>query len=258
MGDALPLVTLFGGVAAATWLGGYRPALVVVILGYLACAYLFIEPRGGLGVADLGSLIGLLAYLFTCSVIIGFGEAMRRAQMRANERRELFRVTLRSIGDAVITTDVNGRVTYMNSVGESLTGWRQTDALGQPLDTVFRIINEKTRRPVDNPATKALRAGVVVGLANHTLLIQKGGGECPIDDSAAPIIDERGNVSGCVLIFRDVTAQRRMERDKASQLLTARLLASIIESSVSFKAGTLRPSVFSVTPPSRRWGVISR
>jgi PAS domain S-box-containing protein len=78
---------------------------------------------------------------------------------------------------------------------------------------------------------KALREGVVVGLANHTVLVQKGGRECPIDDSAAPISDEHGNVSGCVLIFRDVTAQRRMERDKASQLLTARLLASIVESS---------------------------
>ena len=151
--------------------------------------------------------------------------------MRASERRELFRVTLRSIGDAVITTDVEGRVTYMNAVAESLTGWNQADAVGQSLETVFRIVNEDTRQPVENPAMKALRDGVVVGLANHTVLIQKDGRECPIDDSAAPISDEHGNVSGCVLIFRDVTAQRRMERDKAGQLLTARLLASIVESS---------------------------
>ena len=98
---------------------------MAAIVGYLACDYLFIEPRGRLAVVDLGHVIGVLAYLFTCFLIIGFGEAMRRAQMRANEQRELLRVTLRSIGDAVITTDVDGRVTYMNAVAESLTGWMQ-------------------------------------------------------------------------------------------------------------------------------------
>jgi PAS domain S-box-containing protein len=230
MGDTLPLVTLFGAVAAAVWLGGYRPAIVVGILGYLACAYLFIPPRGRF-VFDLETVVGLVAYLFTCSLIIGFGEAMQGAQMQASQRRELLRVTLGSIGDGVITTDVEGRVTYLNSVAESLTGWKQQDALGHPLETVFRIVNEQTRRPVESPATKALREGVVVGLANHTLLIQKDGSERPIDDSAAPIRDEHGQVSGCVLIFRDVTAQRRLERDKTNQLLTARLLASVVESS---------------------------
>ena len=231
MGEALPLVTLFGAVAAVVWVGGYRPAIVAALAGYIACDYLFIEPRGRLAVVDLGHVIGVLAYLFTCFLIIGFGEAMRRAQMRANEQRELLRVTLRSIGDAVITTDVDGRVTYMNAVAESLTGWMHTEAVGQALDAVFRIINEDTRLPVENPATKALRDGVVVGLANHTLLIQKDGSECPIDDSAAPITDEYGHVAGCVLIFRDDTAQRRLARDKTGELLTARLLASIIESS---------------------------
>jgi PAS domain S-box-containing protein len=88
-----------------------------------------------------------------------------------------------------------------------------------------------TRKPVENPATRALREGIVVGLANHTVLIKKDGSECPIDDSAAPIRNEQGNVSGCVLIFRDVSAQRLIERDKANQLLTARLLASIVETS---------------------------
>ena len=231
LGDALPLVTLFGAVAAAVWVGGYRPAVIVAILGYGACSYLFMPPRGSFGPGDLGHVVGLVAYLFTCSLIIGIGEAMRVARLRANEQRELLRVTLRSIGDAVITTDIDGRVTYLNAVAESLTGWTQAEALGHQLDGVFRIINEDTRQPVANPAIKALREGVVVGLANHTVLIHKEGGERPIDDSAAPIRDERGQVSGCVLIFRDVTAQRRIEQDKRSQLLTARLLASIIESS---------------------------
>ena len=230
MGDTLPLVTLFGAVAAAVWIGGYQPAILVAALGYLACDYLFIPPRGQLGIYNLGHVVGVLAYLFTSTVIIVFGEAARLAQRRANERRELLQVTLRSIGDAVITTDVHGRVTYLNAVAESLTGWTQAEALGRPLDGVFRIVNEDTRLPVANPATRALREGVVVGLANHTVLIQKDGIEVPIDDSAAPISDEAGHVAGCVLIFRDVTAQRRMEQDKARQFLTARLLASIVES----------------------------
>ena len=231
MGDSLPLVTIFGAVAAAVWLGGYRSALVATVLGYLACAYLFIEPRGRLGLTDIVNLLGLVAYLLTCALIIGFGEMARRSQAQAHKQREVSRVTLRSIGDAVMTTDVIGFITSMNAAAEALTGWTQADALGGPLDTVFRIVNEESRSPVDNPAARAIREGVVVGLANHAVLIRKDGTECPIDDSAAPIRDETGTVSGCVLIFRDVTAQRQIEREKAGQLLTARLLASIVESS---------------------------
>jgi len=231
MGDSLPLVTLFGAVAAAVWLGGYRVAIPVTIVGYVACHYLFIAPRRHFDLSDRADLVGLIAYILTCTLIIFFGEAAQLAETRAHQRRELFRVTLRSIGDAVITTDTRGCITDLNEVAESLTGWTHNDAIGQSLDRVFKIVNEITRQPVENPATRALREGVVVGLANHTLLIRKDGQECPIDDSAAPIRNEFGYVSGCVLIFRDVTAQRLVERNKASQLLTARLLASIVESS---------------------------
>ncbi len=231
MGDSLPLVTLFGAVAAGAWLGGYRVAIPVTLVGYLACHYLFIAPRGHFNLSDRATIVGLVAYLFTCALIISFGEVARIAEARAHERREVFRVTLHSIGDAVITTDLHGSITALNEVAESLTGWSHDDALGQPLDRVFNIVNEATRQPVENPATRALREGVVVGLANHTVLIKKDGQECPIDDSAAPIRNEFGYVSGCVLIFRDVTAQRLLERDRANQLLTTRLLASIVESS---------------------------
>jgi PAS domain S-box-containing protein len=231
MGDTLPLVTLFGAVAAAVWLGGYRLAILVTFIGYIACLYLFIEPRGELDLTRSADRVGLIAYLFTCALITVFGEAARIAHSRAYQRQEVFRVTLRSIGDAVITTNNEARITYINGIAESLTGWSHEDALGQPLDRVFRIVNEATRQPVENPALRALREGVVVGLANHTILIKKDGSECPIDDSAAPIRNEQGHVSGCVLIFRDVTAQRLIQREKANQLLTARLLASIVESS---------------------------
>ena len=233
MGDSLPLVTLFGAIAVAVWWGGPRPAVLVAILGYLVCDYLFIQPRGQISIVlrTAEQVVGFAAYLFTSAVIIAFGQAARLAQMRASEQHEVLSVTLRSIGDAVITTDTEGQINYLNRVAESLTGWSQTEALGQPLEHVFNIVNETTRLPVESPAKRALREGVVVGLANHTVLIDKSGHECPIDDSAAPIRDEVGHVSGCVLIFRDVTAQRLVERARANQLLTTRTLASIVESS---------------------------
>ena len=231
MGDAYPLVTLFGAVAAGVWVGGYRVAIPISLIGFVACHLLFIEPRGGIDLTSTPNLVGLIAYFFTAALIIGFGEAARVAQTRVSGSREVFRVTLKSIGDAVITTDIEGRVTYLNEIAEALTGWPLNEALGQPLGRVFHIVNEVSRQLVENPAMRALRQGVVVGLANHTILIRKDGTECPIDDSAAPIRNEQGEVSGCVLIFRDVSAQRLVERDKANQLLTARLLASIVETS---------------------------
>ena len=129
-----------------------------------------------------------------------------------HEQREWLRVTLSSIGDAVITTDTKGSITYLNPVAVSLTGWTQEDAAGIPLELVFKIINEKTRQAVENPATRALREGLVVGLANHTLLIAKDGTERAIDDSAAPIRNANGEVAGVVLVFRDVTDRREAER----------------------------------------------
>jgi PAS domain S-box-containing protein len=129
-----------------------------------------------------------------------------------HEQREWLRVTLASIGDAVITTDTEGRLTFLNPVAESLTGWTLEDASGVPLDTVFKIVNEETRGTVESPVTKALRMGLVVGLANHTILVAKDGIERPIDDSAAPIRNAQGEVAGVVLVFRDVTERRKTER----------------------------------------------
>jgi len=125
---------------------------------------------------------------------------------------EWCRVTLASIGDAVITTDIQGRVTFLNSVAESLTGWTLQEATGQPLNSVFHIINEESRQPVESPTVRALQEGVVVGLANHSLLIAKDGTERPIDDSAAPIRNEQGEVAGVVLVFRDISERRRQEQ----------------------------------------------
>ncbi len=137
---------------------------------------------------------------------------------------EWCRVALASIGDAVITTDTEGRVTFLNPVAESLTGWTLDEATGISLESVFKIVNQETRRTVESPTVRALRDGVIVGLANHTVLIAKGGTERPIDDSAAPILCKEGEVVGCVLVFRDVT-------ERQQRFAAARLLASIVESS---------------------------
>jgi PAS domain S-box-containing protein len=147
-----------------------------------------------------------------------------RVRDRLRQSEERFHVTLASIGDGVISTDNEARVTFMNSVAEELTGWTCQEALGVPLDELFRIFNENTRQPVENPVARVLREGVVVGLGNHTFLLSKDGKERPIDDSAAPIRGRDGDLIGVVLVFRDATKQRTAE-------LALRKLAAIVESS---------------------------
>jgi PAS domain S-box-containing protein len=142
-----------------------------------------------------------------------------RAQAELAEQRERFRVTLASIGDAVLATDVNGRVSFLNPAAEQLTGWTSPEAQGRALEEVFRIINEETRGPAKNPVARVLREGVIVGLANHTLLISRSGKEIAIGDSAAPIRDIRGNIAGVVLVFRDITEERNAERERQARLL---------------------------------------
>src|SRR5262245_835990 len=156
---------------------------------------------------SLGLLLVVMAiWLFASNI------AMRqRAADVVHAERERFRTTLTSIGDAVIVTDAQGRITLLNPVARTLTGWGE-DAIGRPLEEVFRIVNESTRGAVENPATKVIRRGRVVGLANHTVLIARTGGEVPIDDSGAPIRDGRGRIVGVILVFRDVTERRRAER----------------------------------------------
>jgi PAS domain S-box-containing protein len=128
------------------------------------------------------------------------------------EQREFFRVTLASIGDAVITTDTEAKVTFLNPVAEAMTGWKSGEAVGQPLETVFNLISEETRQQAPNPVAKVLRDGTVARLANHPALIARDGREAAIDDSAAPILDATGKLCGVVMVFHDVTERRRAER----------------------------------------------
>ena len=138
-------------------------------------------------------------------------QALVRAQHRENEMatRQWLATTLESIGDAVIATDLFGRITFLNAVAAGLTGWTQDEARGKKLERVFDILSEETRATVESPVRRVLREGSIVGLANHTLLRSKSGKEIPIDDSAAPIRDAEGNVSGVVLVFRDAAHEKQ-------------------------------------------------
>jgi hypothetical protein len=138
--------------------------------------------------------------------------------------RAALATTLRSIGDAVITTDGLGRVQFVNPIAEALTGWTGADAEGRPLTEVFRTEDEATRRPAEDLTARVLREDAVVGLANHTILIARDGREIPIDDSAAPIHDEPGKIAGVVLVFRDVTLRRRSQRQLEDSESRYRLL----------------------------------
>lgn len=134
-----------------------------------------------------------------------------RAEKALQESEENLSITLNSIGDAVIATDTEGQVVRMNPVAEGLTGWKFSEAKGRSINEVFNIINEKTRNKAENPVERVLREGVVVGLANHTVLILKDGTEKTISDSGAPIRNIQGEMTGTMLIFRDVTEKRRAE-----------------------------------------------
>jgi len=135
-----------------------------------------------------------------------------KAELQMKADRALIYTTLKSIGDAVITTDSQGLITFLNPVAEKLTEWPLSEAIGKPIMQVFDIINDKTQLPAKNPVKKILTKGVIVGLANHTVLISRKGRKIPIDDSGAPIKDDYGNITGAVLVFRDITEQKKAKQ----------------------------------------------
>jgi PAS domain S-box-containing protein len=188
--------------------------LLAVFTSAIGAAFFILEPRYSFFISQPEYQIGLALY---CALAIGTVlviDSLTRSLDDANHKRELLRTTLASIGDGVITTDTDGIITRINPVAETLTGWKADEACGSPLESIFKIINEDSRKTVENPVTKSLREGTIVGLANHTLLIAKDGTERPIDDSSAPIKSPQGDVSGAVLVFRDVTENRKQERER--------------------------------------------
>jgi len=218
LGEAHPFPFFLAAVALVAWYGGLGPALLALILGYLAADWFFTEPRYQFAVLSSLGLFALAVFVITSLVVTLAVHATQRARQRERQRaaqlrdeRERFRVTLSSIGDAVIATDARGLVTFMNPAAEKITGWTFQEIADQPLRQCFRIRNELTGQPVDDPVAKVLRAGTIVGLGNHTVLLSKSGEEIPIDDSAAPILNSSGDLVGTILVFRDVTGQRAAE-----------------------------------------------
>jgi PAS domain S-box-containing protein len=162
--------------------------------------------------------IGVVVALFTRerlrTVSNSYNAALEELEQRSHqvhESRQWFRTTLESIGDAVIACDTQGKVEFLNAVAIGMTGWTAEEALGRPLSEVFHIVHEETREPAENPVEKVRLSKKVVGLANHTMLISRQGKERLIDDSAAPILDDNSEMRGIVLVFHDVTEQRRTQ-----------------------------------------------
>jgi PAS domain S-box-containing protein len=153
--------------------------------------------------------------LYTTIEMALYKHRMER-KLHASER--WLATTLRSIGDAVITTDANGAITFMNPMAEALTGWRREEGLGRHWTVIFKIVDHTTRTLVDDPVMQTLREGVAVGLTDH-LLSAKDGTETPIDDSAAPIRDDQGHPTGVVVVFRDISERRRAEEERERLIL---------------------------------------
>jgi len=225
------MMKLFTGAGAGGVIA--RRLLPVAIVLLCVVGWLHVEgERRALYNGEFGYALASSVNVLTMSLLIWWSA---RALQRMDVKRELaeedlrrseenLAVTLDSIGDAVLATDAAGRVTKLNSIAEKLTGWTQHEALGRPIAEVFHILHEETRQPAVIPVDNVLATGTIHGLANHTVIIARDGTERPIDDSAAPIHDKKGRILGVVLVFRDVTEEKKAQR-------VQRRLAAIVESS---------------------------
>ncbi|MBX9787450.1 MAG: PAS domain S-box protein [Pirellulales bacterium] len=229
LGDRLPFMTFLPVAFVLAYRGGIQPTSIFAILSIPPLVFYLLPPSNSFAIELSEHRFGLAIYVVIVLATGWLGEQMHTAQWRLEQAREQavadrerLRVTLASIGDAVIVTDALGRVVSLNAVAEELTGWQAVSGLHRRLEEIFRIVNEETRAPVENPCAIVVATGKAVVPANHTLLISRDGTERPIDDSAAPIKDADGKLLGVVIVFRDVSRQRaaikalvRSERDLA-------------------------------------------
>ncbi|MBV9768320.1 MAG: PAS domain S-box protein, partial [Bryobacterales bacterium] len=239
LGSTLPYLTSFVAVIFAAWCGGLGPGLLATVLSAIGVLYfpvpLAFQIRTVTQEDALGAIRFIIVSILTSILIATLRrsraasdlrarnmtlEASRRglieqelaeSRREADRGRDLFQTTLASIGDAVIATDLEGRVTFLNRVAEDLTGWTRADAVGKLLAEVFVIITEEARLPAASPVERAIREANAVGVANRTILITKDGREILIEDSAAPIRNEGRHTLGAVLVFRDITERRKSE-----------------------------------------------
>jgi PAS domain S-box-containing protein len=192
---------------------------------------LFVHYQGGRAMSEKISIAHLL------QIQEETNEQLRQANATLRDSEEKLAVTLNSIGDAVIATDIEACVTRLNPVAEQLTGWTQAEALGLPVNEVFDIVNQETRLPATIPVMETLAHGTIQGLANHTVLIARDGSECAIADSCAPILDRDGQVVGAVLVFRNVTdeyAAQQALHDSAALIQT--ILNTVVDGIITIHA----------------------
>jgi PAS domain S-box-containing protein len=214
--ETIFLVPFLGAVFLAAWVGGLRVGLVTTVLSVLTVGYFFVSPSFSFA-ARSQDLVRLVVFAGVATFVAVLVDARDRLLRRLGEQREWLLVTLASAGDGLIVADAGGRIVFMNPIAEQLVGWSTAEARGRALHEVFTIVNEFTREPVSNPVSKVLSTGAVVGLANHTVLLARDGREVPVDDSAAPVRGDDGRTMGVVLLFRDVSERRTVERRLAEQ-----------------------------------------
>ena len=217
----------FFAVLISTWFGGLGPGVFTIATGIVI--YLIVVANRGSGIETL-QILQLAFFVAGGVMITTLVEVLHAARRRAEANERWLSAVLSSIGDAVIATDGNGRVSFTNAVAQSLTGWAENEAKGKPLQDVFAIVSEEDRKPVEAPVARVLREGVVVDLANHIALIARDGTERPIADSAAPIKDHEDKTVGVVLVFRDVTDKRRHEQERECLLAAEQTARSEAES----------------------------
>lgn len=227
----LPHITLLPAILLSAWIGGAGPGILTAALTAAAAEYFWLEPTGSWRVDDPTELVGLSLFVVIGVFISLLNEAWRRGIDAAGASEDRLRVPINSLGDAVLATDERGCVTQLNPVAEALTGWSSSEAVGRRVTDVLAIVNEETRRPAENPVERVLRDGTIAGLANHTVLISRSGREIPIDDSAAPVRTEDGRIVGAVMVFRDISERRQIERERAERQRVSQELAAIVESS---------------------------
>jgi PAS domain S-box-containing protein len=251
-GRDLPFILLYPAVALASWYGGFGPGVLATALSAIAAWFFFVPKVGSFELVSSVDAFGLLIFLAVSTLISYLQSRCRNAELEASnllklatlrseriEREQKLRLEVEaqaeadrkwahavmgSMGDALICTDVEGNITFLNRIAEEMTGWPLLEAKGQSIGGVFNIVSESTRLPAENPVRRVLQEGRIVGLANHTALIRRNGGEIPIDDSAAPIWSSDGKILGAVLVFRDIRDRKKVEDDL--RLLAARLKRS--------------------------------
>ncbi|MBI5030956.1 MAG: PAS domain S-box protein [Chloroflexi bacterium] len=213
LGTASPSLLPIAAILISAWFGGLGPGLLATILGLFASMYFSTGQILPSQTLMLNDAVRFLIFAIVAVFIVWLAVIRKETEERLREQRGLLRVTLSSIGDAIIATDENGLTTFMNPVAQELTGCKLEDALGKPLNYCFNILDETTEKPIQDPVQHVLSKGSPNGLGPHSILLSKDGKRITIDDSAAPIRDENGRLVGAIFVFRDITERRRAQQE---------------------------------------------